>query len=560
MIEATAVSLKTRSSRRLDKGLMPYKMADSFQTLCYHLHKVYLPLTTKISEKKLQVTHDASQYECLTDVPRVDWVCTKFLSAFLGGPLSFPYASSYWGLKEQKTAESQILDKWFLSNNETNPDFRDKLCQLKEYNQIDARITGTLAIKLLSKALKFMSEDSLLRELNYLQDTIKINLTHIGLDTEKLDRFIDTRDKLLKAKEEEFYSEYKINPRSDRQVFQWSKNSGLTVTELNKHYLYSIWDKMDETHKDFFTKRAELQANSLKKMDALKEHSYNGAVYPNLTHFGTKTGRSITEGINLQNFPRYKMENRINTLEGLKDRLRSLIIPMAPQRNIITVDYKQIEFRITLWRLKYFDILEKLDDGLDIYEEFGKKVFNTSFINRQQREICKQWALSLCYGVGTKAMALMAGDPSYVKTAKRAKKIITEIIPRVENLKDKLGSNVLENVTEKHIKVELPNGAVRILDASELQFDKKGNFKEKSQIGARLLAIYNQSTVRELIYEKRHTLLKHDHKILFDMHDALVFETLEDKIQEIQSIMEEPVIWLPNLKLKTSVTSNETWV
>jgi DNA polymerase I-like protein with 3'-5' exonuclease and polymerase domains len=117
-----------------------------------------------------------------------------------------------------------------------------------------------------------------------------------------------------------------------------------------------------------------------------------GNVHSNYNIGGTRTGRLSSSGPNLQQIP--------------KGPIRSYICA-APSRNLLTIDYAQIEVRILAELAKEEKLITAFKEGIDAYSVIAKdllkidcpvKDIKQKF--KKERDVSKTAGLSILYGTG----------------------------------------------------------------------------------------------------------------------------------------------------------------
>ena len=598
------VNLKT-------KGLLNYVYNKDFKVLCEEAMPIegipFLKHASQLLSQSIIIAHNATfEAEVLhrtgRDIKHHFFICTASLSRLLGGPSSLADCCVYWKLKANKMGEGLALIKYFhnraitdqalytkydtllrsklatdhkskdpellkaVSYLRSHPDPNDKITyqlnlkKLQVYCKQDVLTTVELAKLLIAKYLETGSMASLFKECAYFNDTLKCNMKTAKLNSKLFQSMVVKSSVEMMKAADKFEDEYRINPRSPKQVINWLKANGANIESVNKKILQTIKPTLSKKCLDFLELREKLNATGPKKLSTIVELSnIKGEVKPNILHFGTMSGRSSSLGINILNFPRSTEEeyNEKNfKLDNINKYLRHLIVPKNKDNFIIGIDYKQIELRMLFYTLRYYDLLEKLYNGHDLYTEFAKNLFNKETVTKEQRFVGKVCMLSIGYGAFPKRLASEIGDFSLLPILNKAHAKFFIRFPEVKQLWSHLAKMVKAN---NHIR--LLNDAYRFIPYKKLTYSAANpdySFSQAS-IGSRLTSIYNQSTVREVIVEKKHACLNAGFNLMWDMHDELVFEGKEEDIKPIQKIMEEPVSWLPNFKLQTDVDICKHW-
>ena len=508
------------------------------------------------------------------------FICTAFLSRWLGGPSSLDQCATYWKLSSLKSSEGKSLIKYFNqypqpSSAPCEEKWIENFEKFKAYCYIDVKITEELFLKLMRIISLNMSIETFKRELCFFRDTHHLNLMRgAKINTDKIlsvKKDVNAKtDKILKM----FHDQYNVNPRSPKQVKEWvyANRTSLdpVVESTDKKALAVIKPQMSKELKQFFNRRELVTSNIPKKLDKLLNEAVDGYISPNLVHFGTASGRYVSRGVNILNFPRANkknIEDFLKTdkvkLKDLNSILRSFIVndPAIPGGKIVSVDYKQIELRVLLYLLKKFNLLDKLYNGYDLYTNFAKFIYPKSpTITKEQRFIGKVCVLSLGYGAGVKRLAMELGNLEAIPALMRGQQVYLKMLPEIKKLWLSLHALVRDAPTKPYIALPIKGREIiRYLDYNKLKI--AGSWTRTPElIGAQVLSITCQSIVREIMADKKHELLKKGFNILWDVHDEIVFNERPTFIEPIRKIMEEPLEWLPKFKLQTDTESEGYWL
>ena len=493
----------------------------------------------------------------------VFFICTSALSRWLGGPSSLQDCGIYWDLPNRKDFSGKELVRYFKTYNPDDPDWSTNMKKLFEYCKQDVITTKDLFKKLLLLAIKEQGEERTAHELLAYNQTLQSNIKGITINVDKLNRFIKKRDILLNEKNKNFETLYNINPRSPKQVLHWiqQRTPHIKILSTNATYLTTIFTKLTPEVKAFIIARQDLNSPIFKKLDVIKRRLIKNKLDPDLMHHGTDSGRYISMGVNVLNFPRgdANTSDEPKTLPSLKTSMRSLIVPSKPENKIVAIDYRQIELRMSLYTLGYIDELEKLSKGWDLYHDFATLIFNTSSVSKDQRFRGKVWVLSIGYGAFPKRLAFEVGGLQHLEAATKAHKIyLQKMFPKTHDWWTAKLKEVSDCKTDTYA-LRILNGSYKYLKRSRLLYTAEGRSKGIASVGGQIFSVHNQACVREILKEKKNKLLEKGYHILFDAHDEIVFDTKEKYVKDIAKIMESPISWLPNFKLQTDIDIRDSW-
>lgn len=292
----------------------------------------------------------------------------------------------------------------------------------------------------------------------------------------------------------------------------------------------------------------------------------NGKIYPHFDAFGTVTGRITTNNPNIQGFSK-QMRRIIKANEG---------------KVLIGCDFHQEEPRIvaSLAQNKHLrDIFEKED----IYTELAKKVFQTSVIDAQQRDLVKTIFLALIYGASDFGIAKQLNIT--IEQVDKAKKALFSIFPEFQKIKNNFielarkygyiktiggrkrrfpvflapdyvfmrGGTYIPQALENVIRNDIFGMSEDKIKAYFNSLKKDGievidNRNEKKQAERQTLNAYAQGSASDLLKEVIVRINRHPSKkrlgIEFKIftHDEIVIEANEETKEEAKELLEEIMI------------------
>lgn len=188
--------------------------------------------------------------------------------------------------------------------------------------------------------------------------------------------------------------------------------------------------------------RHQLGRSSVSKLDAiLRRADTDGRVRGSHVHYGAGTGRFAGQGVQLQNLPRGNVKpDEIDLMfdlieSGLLDVATSdltgtaagLIRPMirAPEGyDFAVIDFAQIEARVLAWLADEKETLDAFRRGDDIYSIFAAKLFNTSDVSKDQRQVGKVAILGLGYSMGANRFVDFAANYGVAMSFENAQGVV----------------------------------------------------------------------------------------------------------------------------------------
>ena len=272
--------------------------------------------------------------------------------------------------------------------------------------------------------------------------------------------------------------------------------------------------------------------------DALQDHidEGTGRVHTSYISSGASTGRLSSSDPNLQNIP-------IRTEEGRK--IREAFISKKGYK-IVSLDYSQIELRILAHMAEIDSLKKAFHEGLDIHAMTASEIFNvpldemTSDIRRKAKAI----NFGVIYGISAFGLA----NNLRIKR-EEAKNFIDTYFARYPGIKEYMDKTVSGAKSDGFVSTMFG----RKVHTPEINAKgPSGGFAWRAAINAPI-----QGTAADII---KRAMIKIDRflgqsslqaKMLLQVHDELIFEVLDNEVEqaskEISLIMEkacEPVLKL----------------
>ncbi len=239
----------------------------------------------------------------------------------------------------------------------------------------------------------------------------------------------------------------------------------------------------------------------------------------------TATGRISSTEPNLQNIP---------TRFELGKRVRKLFKP-EKGKLYIDADYSQIELRVLAHISKDEHMIQAFQEGQDIHKQAASKVFKTPIeeVTKEQRSDAKAVNFGIVYGISDFGLGEQLGI-----SRKKAKEYINQYLEQYAGIRA-----FMENITQTATKM----GYVETLFHRRRYIPElKSNNYMVRQFGSR--AAMNtpiQGTAADImkiamikVYQeiKKRGLQS---KIVLQVHDEMMIETVEEEKEEIKNIMKQ---------------------
>ena len=563
-----------------EEGARKYILHPSFKVLVFESFDIPTPKEFENTDKKIIIAHNADFDASVMDRIGMDikdyiFISTDAMSRFMGGPrdVSLDTHLDYWKLGVNKDDGGKRLIHYFhkYKNPSEDPkgEWYENFKKFIDYCRYDVYVTNKLYSLLYNKIIKEQGSDIFVKEVLYFNDTLKLNMKGVLIDTKTLNFMGKKLSTSVMKHRRLFNTKYKFNPSSPAQVISWCKEGGkkYPLNTTNKSDVLFHWSSIDKKIRDMYKLKWKTDHYTIRKLMSIKKHIYNkNKLNPNLIHFGTHTGRYTSLGVNMLNFPRSNKKTLLVNREvlhkqldeadfyhneGIKNLLRLCVVS---EHNIACIDYKQVEFRFLLWMLGKNKLLKRMYDGFDFYTMFTKKALNKDNITPDERTAGKECVLSLGYGNSMEGVLKRLGSTKYKQEVVKLYKLYFKTFKGVRDLWGDLFKELSSNGY-----ITLPNKVKRFYDIKKVTYSG-GYTKSPMRVGSTLLSNKCQSMVREVMAEKKHLLLKFGFNILFDAHDEIVFDTIESDIDSIRVHMEDNPDWIDNEHvLQTDVDVEKHW-
>ena len=291
---------------------------------------------------------------------------------------------------------------------------------------------------------------------------------------------------------------------------------------------------LQELAQDYDLPRLILDYRSLSKLKSTYTDKLPGQINPDTGRVHTSyhqaiaaTGRLSSSDPNLQNIP-------IRTEEGR--RIRQAFIP--PENCVLlAADYSQIELRIMAHLSQDKGLLEAFSQNEDVHRKTAAEVFaiNPEDVSNDQRRAAKAINFGLIYGMSPFGLAKQLGI-----TRREAKEYVDRYFEHYPDVKNYM--EITREQAREQGYVETVFGRRLYLPEINARNAARRQYAERTAINAPMQGTAADIIKRAMI-DIQHCLNKDypDIKLIMQVHDELVFEIPEDKVEalkpEIISIM-----------------------
>ena len=264
----------------------------------------------------------------------------------------------------------------------------------------------------------------------------------------------------------------------------------------------------------------------------------------------TTTGRLSSSNPNLQNIP-------IRTAIG--NRIRGAFVAEDKNNFIISADYSQIELRLLAHISRDDNLIEAFCDDEDVHSATASKVFDVPIeqVTKEMRSKAKAVNFGIVYGQSRYGLASSLGISPY-----EAQNFIDRYFATYPDVKKYMDETI--KFAYAHGYVETLYGRKRYLSAGLLSTN--GKIQEGAQRAAINAPI--QGTAADVM-KLAMVRLQNDFdknniksKIIIQVHDELVIETINTEIDEVKSLVKNAMeLNQPFLvPLKIDIYAGKSWM
>jgi len=430
---------------------------------------------------------------------------------------------------------------------------------VSDYCCEDVDYTARLKLEL-ERELKERGLESVLFdiELPLLHVLVKMERKGIFLDLPYLKKLSKEVEKKIKVSREEIFSmsgeEFNLNSPKQLSEILFEKLEIPPIKKTTTGYSTSA-DVLEKLRLDYPIVDHILEYRQLEKLRSTYidnlPHQVNpktGRIHCTFNQSMTATGRLSSQDPNLQNIP-------VRTELGRK--IRGAFRPDADNASYLAADYSQIELRLMAHFSEDPALMDAFQHGEDIHRHTASRVFDVPIkeVTSEMRRRAKAVNFGIMYGQGPYGLSQQLGIPQ-----KEAKEFIERYF--------KLYSRVHKFV-ESCIKKCEKNGKAVTMTGRERAIPEITNKNPMLRAAAERLAVNTplQGSQADLI---KIAMLKIDalfeekklpSMMILQIHDELVFEVPDDRIEEVGSIVKKTMeeIWELKVPLVVDVKVGKNW-
>jgi DNA polymerase len=301
-------------------------------------------------------------------------------------------------------------------------------------------------------------------------------------------------------------------------------------------------------------------------MEAMRERCRaDGSLPFSLKYFGAiATGRwSGDAGLNLQNFNRYP-------LNGVDPR--SCLVA-RPGHKLIIADLSQIEPRVLAWLTGDKELLDKIGNGLPIYQAHAETSMGFTGDNLKKENphhylLAKCRVIGLGYGAGAKTFQNLAksyGLKISLCDAQTTVSSFRKSNPRITAYWRKL-ETTMRKYHGQTFHMRLPSGRViRYFDVDTnegLTASTVRGGRALNWYGGKLTEYIVQATARDVFAEGLIRIYQAGIRILWTVHDEVICEVPKDSevtVDLVVSLLAQTPSWMPGLPVSAEGKETQTY-
>lgn len=273
-----------------------------------------------------------------------------------------------------------------------------------------------------------------------------------------------------------------------------------------------------------------------------------GRIHPTFNQYVAATGRLACQDPNLQNIP-------VRTKLGR--RIRAAFKPQKRGWSYLSADYSQVELRLLAHLSEDPKLIKAFKHGEDIHAFTASLVFEIPLeeVTHQQRQQAKAINFGIIYGQQAYGLSQELGID--IRNAAEFIEAYFERYPRVFDYVDacirqarKIGKSVTMIGREREIpEIHSSNAVVRNA-AERLAINTPLQGSAADMIKLAMLAIDRQLTEKNMASS-----------MVLQIHDELIFETPEEELEELKSVVKKEMENVFSLKvpLVVDVAIGKNW-
>ena len=434
------------------------------------------------------------------------------------------------GYSKEMNSEEQVslFDQSSEENNEdSKPDYK--------YAMYAYIISKTKSV--LEEKLESIGSLKLFKEIEMPVSTILAEMQFEGVyvDVKELIKYGDNLKKHIEEIRIDIYKiageEFNINSTKQLGEILFDKLK-LTPSKKNKNGYSTDVDALEKIKAEHPIVQKILDYRQLAKLNSTYVqgminyiNEYTGRVHTYFHQTITSTGRLSSSDPNLQNIP---------TRYELGKKLRKVFKP-EKGKIFLDSDYSQVELRVLAHMANDATMIEAFNSREDIHTVTASQVFNVPIeeVSKQLRSKAKAVNFGIVYGISDFGLAEQIDIKRY-----EAKQYIEQYLDTYHGIRDFM-TNVIEDAKKKGY-VETLYGRRRYIPELESKNYMIRKFGERAAMNTPIQG--TAADIMKIAMIKVYNELKNrglKSKIVLQIHDELLVETLLEEKEEVKQILKE---------------------
>ncbi len=252
----------------------------------------------------------------------------------------------------------------------------------------------------------------------------------------------------------------------------------------------------------------------------------DGKIHTTFMQRTTSTGRLSSREPNLQNLPIRDDEGRM---------LRKMFSSSFENGSLISADYNQIELRLIANFSKDENMIADYLNGYDIHAATASKIFNKPInqISKNERRTAKTVNFGIIYGISAFGLSQNLGCST--KEAAEFIKRYLEVYPKI----NEYGQKCINDAKNKGYAITIMGRIRHIPDINSLNFNMR-SFAERVAKNTPLQGSASDIIKLAMIRVfNRMKALKLKSKLVIQIHDELVVDTILGESEQVKQILKE---------------------
>jgi len=436
----------------------------------------------------------------------------------------------------------------------------------KDYAAEDADIT----YRLYKNFLKSLKEENLLNIYEIFEKPLvkilaKMEIEGIKLDEKSLKNLSSKFEKKIKSLEQKIFklSKKEFNIGSTKQLGEIMYND-LKIASLKKtkkgSFATSASVLEDLAFKGYDFPKLVLEWRQTSKLkntysDTLPEHinKNTSRIHTSFLLAATTTGRLASSDPNLQNIP-------IKTEEG-KDIRRAFIA--EKNKKLISADYNQIEMRILADLADVKELKKAFNNNDDIHSLTASQVFGTEInkVDPDMRRKAKAINFGIIYGISQYGLAKQINVSNV-----EAEEFLNSYFLKFPEIKEYM-SETIKFCRKSGYVSNIFGRKTHITGINDKNFNIR-NFQERAAINAPIQGSASEIMRLAMIRlnERINDEKNESFRMLLQIHDELIFEVDEKKLNQSSKIIKEIMTSVKDsnlhsfsIPLLVDVNSGDNW-